>query len=181
MGLSFVGRERGHTIRHLPSLYKPTSTDLLPWKRTCPPCRTIIIAGRTCRRCDVLEVWTRRARRQSPWGGGGAGGPFPNPPPSLNAVPGGRVQHGGCPTCCARGGGGGSTPTYMAQNDPHVVLIIDYTYVGEILGEKNLFRAKISVAAASAPTSIVTQNKGPGTEAWVVSTGCLSSAGTRSP
>ena len=30
-------------------------------------------------------------------------------------------------------GGGGPTPTYMAQNDPHVALIIfDYTYVGEI-------------------------------------------------
>ena len=55
----------------------------------------------------------------------------------------------------------------MAQNDPHVALIIiyDYTYVGGGgFGEKN-FRAKICVSAPSAPTSIVTQNKGPSTEA----------------
>ena len=66
-------------------------------------------------------------------GGGMARRPIcPTPPsPSLVAVPGGGFGLGlpylPCP------GGGGATPTYMAQNDPHVALIILTTHMwGEI-------------------------------------------------
>ena len=53
----------------------------------------------------------------------------PTPPsPSLVAVPGGGCGLG-LPYLPCRGGGGGATPTYMAQNDPHVVLIILTTHM----------------------------------------------------
>ena len=57
----------------------------------------------------------------------------------------------------------------MAQNDTHVALIILTTQMwgggGELLVEKkDFFRAKICVPAPSAPTSVLTQNKGPDTE-----------------
>ena len=53
----------------------------------------------------------------------------PTPPSlSLVAVPGGgfglALPYLPCP-----GGGGGPTPTYMAQNDPHVALIILTTHM----------------------------------------------------
>ena len=57
-------------------------------------------------------------------GGGGHEDPFPNPPPSLSAGPGGGVRRGGCPTCRAGGRGGAAIPKSTAQNDPHVALII---------------------------------------------------------
>ena len=90
---------------------------------------------------------------------------FPTPrPPSLAAVTGGSGR--GCPTYRARGGGG--DPTYMAQNDTHVALIILTTQMwgggGGNYWWKKLFRAKICVPAPSAPTSVLTQNKGPDTE-----------------
>ena len=63
-------------------------------------------------------------------------------------------------------GGGGWTPTYMAQNDPHVVLIILATQMwAKIFWLKKLFQAKICVPAPLVATSVLTQNKGPGTEA----------------
>ena len=53
----------------------------------------------------------------------------PTPPsPSLVAVPGGGFGLG-LPYLPCRGGGGGPTPTYMAQNDPHVTLIILTTHM----------------------------------------------------
>ena len=52
----------------------------------------------------------------------------PTPPsPSLVAVPGGGCGLG-LPYLPCRGGGG-LTPTYMAQNDPHVALIILTTHM----------------------------------------------------
>ena len=73
------------------------------------------------------------------WGGGdGTKAHLPNAPPPLVAVPGGwRGLGRGCPTCRA-GGGGGSTPTYMAQNDAHVALIILTTHMwGKMFRENN--------------------------------------------
>ena len=56
----------------------------------------------------------------------------------------------------------------MAQNDTHVALIILTTQMwgggGGNYWWKKLFRAKICVPAPSAPTSVLTQNKGPDTE-----------------
>ena len=52
--------------------------------------------------------------------------PTPPPPPWSPCWEGGLGW--GCPTCRA-GGEGGPTPTYMAQNDPHVALIILTTHM----------------------------------------------------
>ena len=71
----------------------------------------------------------------------------------------------GVPDLPCRGGGGGVDPKSMAQNDTHVVLIILTTQMwGGKYWWKKLFRAKICVPAPSAPTSVLTQNKGPDTE-----------------
>ena len=62
---------------------------------------------------------------------------------------------------------GGFSPTSMAQNDTHVALIILTTQMwggGGNYWWKKLFRAKICVPAPSAPTSVLTQNKGHDTE-----------------
>ena len=63
-------------------------------------------------------------------GGGMAQKPIcPNPrSPSLVAVPGGGFVLA-LPYLPCRGGGGGPTPTYMAQNHPHVALIILTTHM----------------------------------------------------
>ena len=55
----------------------------------------------------------------------------------------------------------------MAQNDPHAALNILTAHIwgGGGVGEKRLFRAKICVPVPWAPTSALTQNKGPGAEA----------------
>ena len=70
-----------------------------------------------------------RAGRKLLCGGGMARKPIcpTNPSPSLVAVPGGGFGLG-LPSLPCRGGGGGPTPTYMAQNDPHVALIILTTH-----------------------------------------------------
>ena len=71
-----------------------------------------------------------KAGRKLLWGGGEmARKPIcpTRPPPWSPCREGGLGQ--GCPTCCARGGGGGSTLTYMAQNDPHIALIILTTHM----------------------------------------------------
>ena len=63
-------------------------------------------------------------------------------------------------------GGGGVNPTSMAQNDTHVALIILTTQMwggGGLLMEKT-FSGQICVPAPLAPTSVLTQNKGPDTE-----------------
>ena len=99
-------------------------------------------------------------------GGGDTEAHFPNPPPpSLAAVTGGGGSGRGCPTCRA-GGRGGVNPTSMAQNDTHVALIILTTQMwgGGNDWWKKLFRAKICVPVPLAPTSVLTQNKGPDTE-----------------
>ena len=86
----------------------------------------------------------------------------PNPLLGRRDGEGGSGQ--GCPTC--RGGGGGVNPTSMAQNDTHVALIILTTQMwggGNYWWKKN-FRAKICVPPPLAPTSVLTQNKGPNTE-----------------
>ena len=64
-------------------------------------------------------------------GGGWHGSPFAQPPPPPPWSPCREGGLGwGCPTCRARGGGGrGPTPTYVAQNDPHVALIILTTHM----------------------------------------------------
>ena len=112
-----------------------------------------------------MRAWERRKLLQ----GVGVGRRPILPPPRPPCREGG-VWRGGCPTCGAGGlgwvglgcgshqvpGGGGSTPTHMAQNDSHVAL--------KIFGGKHLFGPKI-VFRPLAPTPIVTQNKGPGTEA----------------
>ena len=99
-------------------------------------------------------------------GGGVTGKPiFPNPPPLLGRCDGRGGSGQGCPTCRA-GGGGGVNPTSMAQNDTHVALITLTTQMGGG-GDywwKKKFRAKFCVPAPSAPTSVLTQNKGHDTE-----------------
>ena len=54
----------------------------------------------------------------------------------------------------------------MAQNDTHVALIILTTQMwgGGVIGGKKFFGPKFCVPAPSAPTSVLTQNKGPDTE-----------------
>ena len=53
----------------------------------------------------------------------------PTPPSlSLVAVPGGGFGLA-LPPPAVPGGGGGPTPTYMAQNDPHIALIILTTHM----------------------------------------------------
>ena len=62
-------------------------------------------------------------------GRGWHGSPFAQPPPPPPWSPCREGGLGwGCSTCRA-GGGGGPTPTYMAQNDPHVALIILTTHM----------------------------------------------------
>ena len=96
-------------------------------------------------------------------GGGDTEAHFPNPPPlSLAAVTGGGVQGGGVRPAVP--GGGGVNPTSMAQNDTHVALIILTTQMWGGGGDywwKKLFRASICVPAPLAPTSVLTQKKGP--------------------
>ena len=63
-------------------------------------------------------------------GGGWHRSPFAQPPPPPPWSPCREGGLGwGCPTCRAGGGGGGPTLTYMAQNDPHVALIILTTHM----------------------------------------------------
>ena len=77
-------------------------------------------------------------------GGGGARRSISQPLPLLGRHTGRGGSGRGVPYLPCRGAG---NPTEMAQNDPHVGLIIyfDYTYVricGDILVEKNFFRPK---------------------------------------
>ena len=91
---------------------------------------------------------------------------FPTPPPSLLGRCDGRGGSGrGRPTCRA-GGGGGVNPTSMAQNDTHVALIILTTQMwgGKLLVEKTFSGQIFCVPVPLAPTSVLTQNKGPDTE-----------------
>ena len=92
-----------------------------------------------CRAGSPPKEGGRSQSDGSPGGGGGHhkwreescfavrgwhGDPFAQPPsPSLVAVPGGGFGLG-LPYLPCPGGGGGPTPTYIAQNDPHVALII---------------------------------------------------------
>ena len=64
----------------------------------------------------------------------------------------------GVPYMPCRGGGGAST----AQNDPHVALIILTTHMWGGGGVEEAFRSKFCVPAPLAATSVLTQNKGPG-------------------
>ena len=91
---------------------------------------------------------------------------FPTPPPLLGRRDGRGGSGRGVPDLPCRGGGGGN-PTSMAQNDTHVALIILTTQMwgggGGLLVEKT-FSGQICVPAPSAPTSVLTQNKGHDTE-----------------
>ena len=60
------------------------------------------------------------------WDGTEAHLPNPPPPPTLVAMLGGGVRVGGALPAVP---GGGSTPTYVAQNDPHIRLIILTTHM----------------------------------------------------
>ena len=92
---------------------------------------------------------------------------MPNPPlPLLGRRAGRGVWAGAALPAVPGGGGGRPTPTYMAQNDPHVVLIILTTHMwGKFFFREKNFQAKICVPAPLVATSVLTQNKGPGTEA----------------
>ena len=72
-------------------------------------------------RTGTVMEWV--GRKLLCWGGGWHGIPFAQPPPSLLGRRAGRGFGPGLPYLPCRGGGG-PTPTYMAQNDPHVTLII---------------------------------------------------------
>ena len=56
-------------------------------------------------------------------GEGWHGSPFAQPPPLLGRRAGTGVWAGAALPAVS-GGGGGATPTYMAQNDPHIAPII---------------------------------------------------------
>ena len=79
--------------------------------------------------------------------------------------------------------GGGVNPTSMAQNDTHVALIILTTQMwgGGNYWWKKLFPAKFCVPAPSAPTSVLSQNKGPDTEPHFSNTPPPPSAGVHVP
>ena len=62
-------------------------------------------------------------------GGGGTEAHLPNPPLPLLGRRAGRGVWAGATLPAVTGGGGGPTPTYMAQNDPHVALIILTTHM----------------------------------------------------
>ena len=67
-------------------------------------------------------------------GGDGTEAHLPNPPLPLLGRRAGRGVWAGA-ALPAMPGGGGPTPTYMAQNDPHVALIILTTHTwGKIFG-----------------------------------------------
>ena len=90
---------------------------------------------------QAVPTTTLFRREENCFAGGGDGTeahlPNPPPPPPWSPCREGGLGSG-CPTCRAGGGGGGPTPTYMAQNDPHVALII-LTYVGEnVFVRKNI-------------------------------------------
>ena len=90
---------------------------------------------------------------------------FATPPPSLLGRRDGRGEvRAGAPDLPCRGGGG-VNPTSMAQNDTHIALIILTTQMwgGKLLVEKT-FSGQICVPVPLAPTSVLTQNKGPDTE-----------------
>ena len=78
----------------------------------------------------MTDAQDRAGRKLLCGGGGGmARKPIcPTPPPSLVAVLGGKFGLA-LPYLPCRGGGGGPTPTYMAQNDPRVALIILTTHM----------------------------------------------------
>ena len=93
---------------------------------------------RICREVLVLPEHRNyvRAGRKLLCGGGGGwhGSPFAQPPPlPLLGRRAGRGVWAGAALPAVPGGGGGPTPTYMAQNDPHVALIVLTTHLwGEI-------------------------------------------------
>ena len=116
----------------------------------------------------LTQANIRKGQKIALRGGGGDGYPFsqPPPPPSLAAVTGRGGFRAGAPDLPCWGGGGGGNPTSMAQNDTHVALIMLTTQMGGgggLLVEK-IFRAKFCVPVPLAPTSVLTQNKGPNTE-----------------
>ena len=96
-------------------------------------------------------------------GGGWHGSPFAQPPlPLLGRRAGRGVWAGAAPPAVP--GGGGPTPTYMAQNDPHVALIILTTHMwGKFLSEKNFSGPKFVFRRLWWQHPSL--HKGPGTEA----------------
>ena len=142
----------------MPGLYTlPHRCQIPAAPRACSPTRPMVCLApsqSTCHSC----CWALCG------GGGDTEAHFPNPPPpSLAAVTGGGgVQGGGARPAVP---GRGVNPTSMAQNDTHVALIILTTQMwGGNYWWKKLFRAKFCVPVPLAPTSVLTQNKGPDTE-----------------
>ena len=83
--------------------------------------------GGLCPRMVMCELGGKKIALR---GGDGTEAHLPTPPPPPPWSPcreGGLGWH--CPTCRDGGGGGGPTPIYMAQNDPHVALIILTTHM----------------------------------------------------
>ena len=72
---------------------------------------------------------TRREENCFAGGGDGTEAHLPNPPLPLLGHHAGRGAWAGAALPAVLGGGGGPTPTYMAQNDPRVALIILTTHM----------------------------------------------------
>ena len=79
---------------------------------------------------NINLTWQLGGKKIALRGGGGwHGSPFAQPPLPLLGRRTGRGVWAGAALPAMTGGGGGATPTYMAQNDPRVALIILTTHM----------------------------------------------------
>ena len=76
-----------------------------------------------------LHLLQKGGKKIALQGGDGTEAHFSNPPLPLLGRRAGRGVWAGAALPAVRGGRGGPTPTYMAQNDPHVALIILTTHM----------------------------------------------------
>ena len=77
---------------------------------------------------DIVGGLPRAGKKIALQGGDGTAAHLPNPPLPLLGRRAGRGVWAGA-ALPAVPGGGGPTPTYMAQKDPHVALIILTTHL----------------------------------------------------
>ena len=100
------------------------------WSQKYPPHHGTMKGGTTI---DPHCITTQGGKKIALRGGDGTETHLPNPPlPLLGRRAGRGVWAGAALPAVPGGGGGGSnptTPTYMAQNDPHVALIILTTHM----------------------------------------------------